>query len=125
VASYFFLSARHSRLFVLQVAEMTGRRSRYVRDAKGSAKYLPRNSASISMDMVNIHEREAFQNGTKRIAIISEAASSGISLHADKRVVNQQPRVHFILELPWGSDKVTLHEFLPFSSLLLIICIIR
>ena len=85
---------------------MTGRRARYIRDPKGIPRYTPRSSQSVSMDMVNIHEREAFQSGTKRIAIISEAASSGISLHADRRVPNQQTRVHFILELPWGSDKV-------------------
>lgn len=92
---------------VNNVAEMTGRKSRFVRDPKtGTAKYVPRSYANVTMDMVNIHEKEQFMEGKKRVAIISEAASSGVSLHADRRVPNQQQRLHFILELPWSSDKM-------------------
>ena len=52
-------------------------------------------------------ERTAFQRGLKQAAVISEAASTGISLHSDRREPTaHKRRVHFCLELAWGADRV-------------------
>ncbi|XP_027354630.1 protein FORGETTER 1 [Abrus precatorius] len=88
------------------VAEMTGRRGMLVRAATGKGvTYQARNTKDVTMEMVNMHEKQLFMDGKKLVAIISEAGSAGVSLQADRRASNQKRRVHLTLELPWSADR--------------------
>ncbi|MED6108924.1 udp-glycosyltransferase [Stylosanthes scabra] len=89
-----------------KVAEVTGRRGMLVRASNGKGvTYQARNTKDVTMEMVNMHERQLFMDGKKLVAIISEAGSAGVSLQADRRAANQKRRVHLTLELPWSADR--------------------
>jgi hypothetical protein len=88
------------------VAELTGRTRRLIRDPRtGKVEYKKRAPEGVPMHRVNVHAMEQFQAGRCRVAIISDAGSIGISLHASNRAPNHQRRVHITLELGWSADK--------------------
>ena len=81
-----------------QVAEMTGRPGRMVRvqtkNKKNKFVYSKRAAASQDdADRVNLVERRHFMDGTKAAAIISDAASTGISLHAARGCKSSHKRL--------------------------------
>jgi len=97
------------------VAEMSGRSHRFIKNAQtGEIQSETRRAQGTGMggpvDSVNVAEQRAFQRGDKFFAIITEAASAGISLHCDRRELRPgasppRPRRMVCLELPWAADK--------------------
>lgn len=62
---------------------MTGRKGRIVRDARGHFLHeLRAKGEGVELDSLNVREKDAFMRGEKLVAVISDAASTGISLHA-------------------------------------------
>ena len=108
------------RFGVENVAEMTGRSGRILRKSDGNTfRYTKRFGGSQTSyglstpvnredesDCLNVKERKLFMDGKKCVAIISDAASTGVSLHSDIRYKScHKRRVHFTIELPWAADK--------------------
>jgi len=83
------------------VAELTGRDRRIETDPKSGLKVVVERKGE---DLIKM-EADAFQNGDKKIAIISPASSTGISLHASNRAKNKGRRRHIILQLMWSADQ--------------------
>lgn len=84
-----------------QVAEVTGRSKRIVREVReGSDRLvLQRRSATA-----NLAETEAFQSDRKRILVFSQAGGTGRSYHADLSATNQRLRRHYLLQAGWQAD---------------------
>lgn len=87
------------------VAEMTGRKKRLIKTLSGRLEYRARQIPGVPNRLINLHEKNCFQNKDKRIAIMSEVASTGDSLHASRKARNQQRRYHIAAELKWSADK--------------------
>ena len=106
---------------------MTGRSGRVLRNKSGKYKYVKRfggpskqKSYGLSMpvsredesDRLNIVEKRKFMEGKKSVAIISDAASTGISLHADRRCnSSHKRRVHFTIEVSFGPGQIDCSSF--------------
>ena len=76
------------------VAEISGRTKRE-REASGGE------------GVTNAEELAAFEEGRKRVALLSAAGSTGVSLHNDPRHANRARRAHLTLELPWAAAAAT------------------
>src|SRR5262249_3742580 len=89
-----------------KVAELTGRQRALIRDRRtGKTVYKKRAPEGVAMSKVNLYEMGEFQAGRKLIAIISDAAWMGISLHASREAENQRRREQIVLQFGWAADK--------------------
>jgi len=88
------------------VAELSGRKRQLLRDkVTGEVKYVPRAIEGVASNRINNHEKTLFQNGEKRLAVITAAASTGISLHSSKKEKNKQKRVMITVQMSWSADQ--------------------
>ncbi|KAH8245040.1 hypothetical protein KR032_004278 [Drosophila birchii] len=88
-----------------KVAEMSGRRRRPVQNVDGSIQYESHSNLHEPLEWLNTKEKDSFMWFRKKVAIVVEPASGGISLHSDRGLFNKQPRVHITLELPLSVDR--------------------
>jgi hypothetical protein len=93
------LDAIITRFGVDAVAEVTGRTRRLLTLPDGTQKLQSR-SASAGVADANL-----FMAGKKRILVFSDAGGTGRSYHASLAALNQERRVHFLLEPGWRADK--------------------
>jgi hypothetical protein len=80
-----------------QVAEVTGRSRRIVKNAD---RLCVENRAGSA----NLAEAQAFMDDEKRILVFSDAGGTGRSYHADLGARNRRLRVHYLLEAGWKAD---------------------
>ncbi|MBC1279551.1 strawberry notch family protein [Nostoc sp. UCD121] len=81
-----------------QIAEVTGRSKRVLKDESGRLFVDSRGAGA------NIAETAAFMQGDKQILIFSDAGGTGRSYHADLNAVNRRRRSHYLLEAGWRAD---------------------
>lgn len=81
-----------------QVAEVTGRKRRIIKNAEGNLEVQSRPGSA------NLGETQAFMDDKKRILIFSDAGGTGRSYHADVNALNTRRRIHYLLEPGWRAD---------------------
>ena len=81
-----------------QIAEVTGRSKRVLKDEAGRLFVDSRGGGA------NIAETTAFMSDQKQILIFSDAGGTGRSYHADLNAVNRKRRSHYLLEAGWRAD---------------------
>ncbi|KKM91616.1 hypothetical protein LCGC14_1226750, partial [marine sediment metagenome] len=79
------------------VAELTGRGRRIV--FKGGERILQKLGKTFRSK-----ELRAFWDDKKQIVIFSDAAGTGIDLHAGKDFKNQRLRMHYLIQAGWRAD---------------------
>lgn len=80
-----------------QVAEITGRARRTVKDQHGKMIEQSRGAAPRRAD------QKAFADAKKRVLVFSAAGGTGADYHAGLELANQQHRNHYLLDPGWKS----------------------
>ena len=83
------------------VAEITGRSQRIIREVTASSDKLVLQNRSAR---ANLAETNAFMNDEKQILIFSQAGGTGASYHADLNCQNQRLRRHYLLQAGFRAD---------------------
>ena len=78
------------------VGEISGRTERTELLPDGTQALVRRSKADIKQDTIR------FQQDTAQVVLVSAAGGLGLSLHA--ATPQSRPRLHMLLELPWGSE---------------------
>ena len=81
------------------IAEVTGRTKRLVTGSDGRQKLESRSARTSRADAA------AFMAGKKRTLVFSDAGGTGRSYHASLDALNQEQRVHLLLEPGWRADR--------------------
>lgn len=81
------------------VAEVTGRHRRTIKDDDGRLKIQKWSKAKADADA------QAFMNDEKKILVFSDAGGTGRSFHADMSEKNQRKRIHYLVQPGWRADK--------------------
>ena len=82
-----------------QVAEITSRKQRLLRDESGKRSLVNREDGWMTSEAAD------FQAGKRKILIFSNAGGTGSSYHADRNAANQNQRSHYVLQPGWQADK--------------------
>ena len=82
-----------------KVSEVTGRKSRFIRQPDGSLKQEKRGARASKQDI------QDFLDDKKDILVFSQAGGTGASYHAGKEFKNQRPRAHYLLQAGWRADE--------------------
>ena len=84
------------------VAEITGRKRRIVqREKEGALTSVLEERSDAQLRQ----EAKDFNDLKRRILIFSDKGGTGESYHADRGFINQQRRVHYLVQAGWRADK--------------------
>jgi len=83
-----------------RIAEVSGRKNR----VEGT-RYVKRKISGVPQKKLNQHEASLFQDGEKRVILITSSGTTGISLHSSLSAKNQQQRSFYAMQLSWSADK--------------------